>query len=791
MSIEDDQRPASIVVRVFGGLEVSGPASGSGSITTQSKRVALLAYLTLATPRGLHRRDSLLHLFWPDLDQSRARAALRQSVYYLRKSLDADVFTSEGDESIGVDHGAVDCDALAFEDALQRGDPERALELYRGEPFAGFHVPDIDPDLDDWFHATAERYRAKAAAAARWLAERDLDVDPARAAEWSRRALELDPEDESALRLRIRALDATGDRIAAIRAYEAFVEWLEEEYGIEPEAETRSLIEEIRSRTPVEEIEREEAGIVPLTPVRATRWRKTLPAALAGGVVLVAVTAWVAWGLTRAEGSDDGGIRDPAPVAPFVEPQLGGLHDLRIVFLSLRDGNQELYAINADGTELERLTNTSAREWEPIWTPDGRILFTSDREGSQDIYLMDGDGSNVQRLTDHPARESVTAISPDGSTIAFRSDRAGAALALYLMDVDGSNVRLVEDGHASVTGFSPAGDRLVFGSMRAAAGDTRNSEIFVLDLDRGEPPVRLTHAWSYDDHPDWSPDGRKIGFSTGRHGFYNHEVYVMDPDGSDQTNLTRSASKDARPRWSPDGSKIVFFSDRAGGYDLFVMDADGSNVRRITREGGAQHDVRGPLPLPPVCLVHNGSFEEVEDERLPPGSDAFAGVPGWRAHVALHVKGGVANSPDVFVPGDGVPDNRYGYQFPAHGRNYAGFATSGTNPVGATEALAATLKGSLFAGRAYELRAHLSNGDSRADWNFLEVFLHSTRTGVSLPVDTLRSSVDQTWVRLTKRISIAPGDTNAYDELVFRGSYPAAKPEGYWYVDDVDVCPLD
>lgn len=783
---------APISLRVFGGLDLSGAAPEAGASITQSKRLALFAYLTLAEPRGLHRRDALLPLFWPELDQSHARAALRQSLYYLRKSLDVDVFVSEGDETIGVDPGAIDCDALAFEAALERGNLERALDLYSGDPFEGFHVPDIDPALDDWFHATRERWRAGALDAARELAERDLGEDPARAAEWARRALRLDPEDEEAARLRIRALDAAGDRLAAIRAYEAFAERLEEEYGLEPEPETRALVEEIRQRRGTDE----EVGPptapdpTPAGPSTRRRWRYA--AGLAGGAGLLAVTGWVAWGWTKAE--SEAGILDPVPEAPYVEPRLGGLHDARIAFFSRRDGNDEIYTINGDGTELRRLTYHPASDVNPLWLPDGRIVFDSDRSGSWDAYVMNPDGSGVRPVTEDPGEDHVVAVSPDGSTLAVVSDRDGMHSALYLADLEGTILRRLDDEQSGHADFSPDGKRLVFGSKRAAGGSSRNSELFVLDLERDGPPVRLTDAWSFDNYPDWSPDGRAILFWSGRDGYYNWEVYRMAPDGSDPVNLTRAAGKERSARWTPDGSRIVFESERGGTFDLYVMDADGSRVRRITRYGGRSPDVRGPLPRPAPCLVVNGDFEEVTRARRPPGSEAFQGVPGWRAHDPLFVGVGdprFTNSPDVFTPEAGVPRNAFGYQFPFHGRNYAGFLTGGANPVGVTEALGGALRAPLAAGGTYEIRAQVSNGDRRADWNFLEVYLHSRKTGVSLRVDTLSSSVDETWVPLRRRITIAPGDTNAYDEIVFRGSYPRPKVAGYWYVDDVDVCPVE
>ena len=103
-----------------------------GAVLRQPKRLGLLAYLAVSSPRRFHRRDTLLALFWPELDQEHARAALRRSLYFLRSELGAAVPSGRGDEEIGVPEDTLWCDTTAFDQALDAGDPERALELYRG-----------------------------------------------------------------------------------------------------------------------------------------------------------------------------------------------------------------------------------------------------------------------------------------------------------------------------------------------------------------------------------------------------------------------------------------------------------------------------------------------------------------------------------------------------------------------------------------------------------------------------------------------------------------------------------
>src|SRR5262245_64545563 len=104
----------------LGTLSLAGSDKGGlKALVSQPKRAVLLVYLTVARPKGLHRRDTLLALLWPDADQAHARHALSQLVYQLRRTLGADAIVSEGDEAMGVDHTRVWCDVRAFDTAVE------------------------------------------------------------------------------------------------------------------------------------------------------------------------------------------------------------------------------------------------------------------------------------------------------------------------------------------------------------------------------------------------------------------------------------------------------------------------------------------------------------------------------------------------------------------------------------------------------------------------------------------------------------------------------------------------
>ena len=214
----------------------------------QPRRLALLAYLAAASPQGFHRRDTLLALFWPELDQEHARAALRQALHVVRDALGGDAVTSRGDEEIGLDFAQVSCDVAAFERALRIGQLEEALDLYRGALLEGFFISDA-PEFERWLETERARLQQAAAGGARALAERyESDNDLTRAVRWTRRSIELAPSDEGLVRRLIALLDRQGDRAGALEAYEAFARRVAAEYDAEPAAETRALVAAVRAR---------------------------------------------------------------------------------------------------------------------------------------------------------------------------------------------------------------------------------------------------------------------------------------------------------------------------------------------------------------------------------------------------------------------------------------------------------------------------------------------------------------------------------------------------------------
>ena len=248
------------------------------AVLAQPKRLALLAYLAAAEPAGPHRRDTLLGLFWPELDQEHARKALGQAVHFLRRALGEAALISRSAEELALDPAAAWVDVRAFRSALDGSRVEEALELYRGDLLASFFVEDAAA-FEDWLERERAHLRGRAAAAARLLAEghegaRNMTLAVASA----RRAVELSEGDERPLRRLIELLDRLGDRAGAVRAYEQFARKLAAELEVEPAPETVALVERIRASPPVRPV----PVIEPLPPKDLDPLVSRLATALAG-----------------------------------------------------------------------------------------------------------------------------------------------------------------------------------------------------------------------------------------------------------------------------------------------------------------------------------------------------------------------------------------------------------------------------------------------------------------------------------------------------------------------------
>ena len=188
----------------------------------------------------------------------------------------------------------------------------------------------------------------------------------------------------------------------------------------------------------------------------------------------------------------------------------------RIVFSSNRDGHvidgiptYAIYVIDADGKNQQRLTNNRSNDWSPSWSPDGkRIVFSARREGhfrndllgiTDEIYVMDADGGNQQRLTNNRSNDWSPSWSPDGKRIVFTMSDNGTEI--YVMDADGGNQQRLTNNRSNddQPAWSPSGKRIAFVSDRDKPPDF---DIYVMDADGGNPQ-NLTNNPQNDLQPAW------------------------------------------------------------------------------------------------------------------------------------------------------------------------------------------------------------------------------------------------------------------------------------------------
>lgn len=256
-----------------------------------------------------------------------------------------------------------------------------------------------------------------------------------------------------------------------------------------------------------------------------------------------------------------------------------GVFTSRILFVSARSGNKEIYLSDYDGKNVVRITRNRSINLSPQWSPDGgKILYISYKKGSPALYMLDLKTGEDRAVSNKPGINIAGRFSPDGNRIALTLSGSKSP-ELHIIDLRTGEDRQMTDNFGidvSPT-WSPDGKSIAYVSDTSG-----NPHIFMIDLATAKGK-RLTYDGKYNSSPAWSPDGKLIAFSRSDSGKFN--IWVMRPDGGGATQLTFSGNNRS-PSWSPDGRHVIFSSSSGGSSSLYIMNSDGTGARKITTGAG-------------------------------------------------------------------------------------------------------------------------------------------------------------------------------------------------------------
>jgi Tol biopolymer transport system component len=282
--------------------------------------------------------------------------------------------------------------------------------------------------------------------------------------------------------------------------------------------------------------------------------------------------------------------------APLAATRASGLPSL-LAFISDRDKTVHIYTIKPDGTDLAYTSfDNQTFDGLPTWSPDGtKIIFSSNQSDNYEIWSMNADGTGRKQLSNRPGLDTLPACSPDGTKIAFVGEyKEGVTeeeqntYEILAMNSDGSGLtRLTKssmagNGWNSVPTWSPDSSKILFSTNRE--GNPTTPLFYIMNSD-GSNQQKFGFIFSIEGtEPDWSPVTNKIVFAKGSAA--KGEIWVMDAGspfpGLTAKKLTDNIDNNHSPTWSPDGKQIAYVADTYGSDNIFIMNADGTNVRRVT-----------------------------------------------------------------------------------------------------------------------------------------------------------------------------------------------------------------
>lgn len=575
---------------LLGQCQLRTPSGEPVNFATR-KALALLAYLSLQQNRRASR-ERLAALFWPEGDPEQARLNLRKALSMIRAAKpagEAPLIATEG-ELVGIPEGVLTTDVDELDRRLAQS-PADALSTYAGPLLQDFSIRGA-PDFDDWVLLQAQALHQRVVERVVQALDEALagGASPEAVGETAQRLLALDPLNERAHRVVMRAQIRQGRRAAAVQHLRGLEDRLRRELGVEPDAATRNVLNERESPAAIAPVALESGGrSSDEDALRApSRRRARLSARLAPAIVLASVAAWAAWTWRPA---------DP--------PELG---------------------------ELRSLASVRFDYFQPDLSPKGDFVAFSSRRrvpGNADIYIQSVAGAAPVRITTDPAVDENPAWSPDGAAIAFtRVEMAkGSPCRVIVVGIPRGRERAVglcPGGVPSRLAWSADGRSFYLGG-RAGVGRPRS--LFRMDVATGET-IRVTtppEGYWGDDEPVVSPDGRHVAFMR-RVTWTSVGVFVLRTDNGEVRPLSEERARLWGLAWAPDGRGVFFSSNRRGDTGLWWLPLKGDEEPR--RLAGGFQDVHAVSTARRANSLVFEALYNLSDLRVGRSGADRTGVPG-------------------------------------------------------------------------------------------------------------------------------------------------------------------
>lgn len=251
----------------------------------------------------------------------------------------------------------------------------------------------------------------------------------------------------------------------------------------------------------------------------------------------------------------------------------------KVVFVSTRDGNKEIYIMDYDGGRQKRITFNSYIDLMPSWSKDGeKLLFTTYKNGFPDLVKFNLYSGKTDIISSGGVNYRAD-WSNDEEKLVYTSSKNGRNAEIYLREMNSGKEKRLTFNRVidSSPCWSPNGKEIAFTSQRSGT-----PQIYIMNED-GTNVRRVTYEGTYHDNAAWSPDGSRIAYVSRIEGRF--DIYMLNIKSNSISKLTEMSGRNENPTWSPDSRHILFTSNRTGSYQLYSIDYSGRNLTKLTRKG--------------------------------------------------------------------------------------------------------------------------------------------------------------------------------------------------------------